>query len=68
MLKIQNLGKQYKDGWALQPLTLELKQGVHGLLGPNGAGKSTLMRLLAGLLPSTSGNAYLNGVSSSRFS
>lgn len=63
MLKVQHLGKQYKDGWALQPLDLELKPGLHGLLGPNGAGKSTLMRLLAGLLPASSGDAYLNGIS-----
>ncbi|AJY73677.1 ATP-binding cassette domain-containing protein [Paenibacillus beijingensis] len=63
MLKVQHLGKQYDNGWALQPLDLELKRGLHGLLGPNGAGKSTLMRLLAGLLPATSGDAYLNGSS-----
>ena len=36
---------------------------MHGLLGPNGAGKSTLMRLFAGLLVPTTGDATLQGSS-----
>ncbi|WP_156753665.1 ABC transporter ATP-binding protein [Actinokineospora pegani] len=32
-----------------------------GLLGPNGAGKSTLLRVLAGLLPTSSGVVTLDG-------
>ncbi|MGU3473522.1 ATP-binding cassette domain-containing protein [Paenibacillus sp. D51F] len=63
MLSVHTLGKQYKDRWALRPLSLELGKGMHGLLGPNGAGKSTLMRLLAGLLPPTTGDAMLGGSS-----
>ncbi|MFD0712484.1 ATP-binding cassette domain-containing protein [Paenibacillus sp. GCM10027626] len=63
MLAAYNLGKKYKREWALKPLTFRLERGMHGLLGPNGAGKSTLMRLLAGLLVPTSGDALLQGVS-----
>jgi iron complex transport system ATP-binding protein len=33
------------------------------VLGPNGAGKSTLLRLLAGILPASSGNVELRGKS-----
>ncbi|MFC5648157.1 ATP-binding cassette domain-containing protein [Paenibacillus solisilvae] len=63
MLTANKLGKKYKNRWALEPLELELERGMHGLLGPNGAGKSTLMRLLAGLLVPTTGDATLHGSS-----
>ncbi|WP_274649341.1 ATP-binding cassette domain-containing protein [Paenibacillus humicola] len=62
MLTAERLGKTYRNVWALQPLTLQLDRGMHGLLGPNGAGKSTLMRLLAGLLAPTAGDAYISGI------
>ena len=62
MLTAEHLSKKYKGVWALQPLSLQLKRGMHGLLGPNGAGKSTLMRLLAGLLAPTTGEASVSGI------
>ncbi len=34
---------------------------IHGLLGANGAGKSTMCRIIAGLIPATSGNMSLAG-------
>ncbi|TYP69751.1 ATP-binding cassette domain-containing protein [Paenibacillus methanolicus] len=62
MLTADHLGKKYKQLWALEPLSFQLERGIYGLLGPNGAGKSTLMRLLAGLLAPTTGDASLHGV------
>ncbi|MBW7474436.1 ATP-binding cassette domain-containing protein [Paenibacillus oenotherae] len=63
MLSATHLGKKYRGIWALEPLSLQLNQGMYGLLGPNGAGKSTLMRLLAGLLAPSTGDAVINGLS-----
>ena len=40
-----------------------MDEGVIGLLGPNGAGKSTLIRTLLGLLPYSSGEAEVLGLS-----
>ncbi|MBK7877822.1 MAG: ATP-binding cassette domain-containing protein [Planctomycetes bacterium] len=47
---------------ALHPIELDLGPGgIVGLLGPNGSGKSTLLRLLTGLVPRDSGDAWVDG-------
>lgn len=60
-LRTEQLGKQYGDTWAVEDVTLELGEGIHGLLGPNGAGKSTLLRTLTTLTQPTTGTAYWDG-------
>jgi ABC-type Fe3+/spermidine/putrescine transport system ATPase subunit len=51
----------------LGPLDLELAVGEHALLvGPSGCGKSSLLRILAGLLPTESGDISLFGQEVSR--
>jgi ABC-type multidrug transport system ATPase subunit len=63
MLTIRDLVKVYPGPVAaLQGVHLEVEKGMFGLLGPNGAGKSTLMKIVAGLLESTSGTATLDDV------
>src|SRR5437867_3791938 len=58
----RNLTKRYGSLTALDRLTLELEPGdVFGFIGPNGAGKSTTMKILAGLLEPTSGDAAVLG-------
>jgi ABC-type multidrug transport system ATPase subunit len=62
MLTIRELVKVYPGPVAaLQGIDLDVPSGMFGLLGPNGAGKTTLMRILAGLLESTSGSFALDG-------
>ncbi len=62
MIEIKKLTKTYSGNvHALRGLDLEIGAGMFGLLGPNGAGKTTLMRILAGLLRPTSGQAQAFG-------
>ena len=59
---IQNLVKKFEDVTAVNGLDLTVKKGeIFGLLGPNGAGKTTVINILCGLLPATSGSAYVGG-------
>ncbi len=59
MLSLEHLEKRYGGGrgtLALQAMSLAI--GTHdfvSLLGPSGCGKSTVLKMIAGLLPATSG-------------
>ena len=67
MLVTENLTKRYGDFTALDHLSLRIDDGeLHGFVGPNGAGKTTTMRILATLLPATSGKAFVDGVEVAR--
>lgn len=55
-LKINNLCKSYGNHEVVKDISLSLEKGIHALLGPNGSGKSTLIKMIAGVLASTSGN------------
>ncbi len=47
---------------AVAGVTMEVRSGeIFGFLGPNGAGKTTTLRMLATLLPPTSGEARVAG-------
>lgn len=52
---------------ALQGISLKVCAGeVFGFLGPNGAGKSTTIKILMGLIRSTSGTASVSGLDVNR--
>lgn len=56
------LTRNFGDNTAVNNLALSIKEGeVFGLVGPDGAGKTTVMRLLAGLMAPTSGDAWVYG-------
>lgn len=60
-LKIRNITKYYGSFKAIDNISFEIKKGeITGFLGPNGAGKTTTFKILAGLLPSYSGEIYFN--------
>lgn len=63
-IQIQDLTKVYKTNRvkAVDSLDLEINKGeIFGLLGPNGAGKTTLIRIIVGLLKSSSGHILFDG-------
>src|SRR5882757_2207133 len=54
--------KKEETFWALQDVSLEVKEGeVLGLIGRNGAGKTTLLKILSRITRPTSGFAELHG-------
>ncbi|MES1248272.1 MAG: ABC transporter ATP-binding protein [Actinomycetota bacterium] len=61
-LAVRNLVKRYGSVQALRGVDLSVEEGqLVGLLGPNGAGKSTLVKIAAGLVRATGGEARVAG-------
>ena len=61
-IKTVELTKKYKDLTAVDKLNLQVKKGeLFSLLGVNGAGKTTVIKMLSGLIKSTSGDAFIEG-------
>ena len=62
MISVDRLRKDFRQLTAVHDLSFEVGDGeIFGLLGPNGAGKTTTIRMLAGLIAPTSGQATVNG-------
>jgi NitT/TauT family transport system ATP-binding protein len=66
MLTVENLNKTYishgSQTSALVDINLQIEEGEFVcLLGPSGCGKSTLLKIIAGLIPATSGRITING-------
>ena len=62
MIEVSNLSRYYVNFPALQDVSFSVSDGeIIGLLGLNGAGKSTTLKVLAGLLPPSSGTVIIDG-------
>lgn len=65
-IEIRGLTKTYKSKSgsvpSLKPIDLDIGKGEFvAIVGPSGCGKSTLLKLVAGLLPATSGTIRIGG-------
>jgi sodium transport system ATP-binding protein len=62
LIEAQALTKRYGQVEAAHAVSFRVAPGeVVGLLGPNGAGKTTVLRMLAGILTPTEGEAVVAG-------
>lgn len=60
ILVVDKVTKEYPGRVAVSNISFQVNKGsIHGFLGPNGAGKSTTMKMIAGLLPSSTGEIFL---------
>ncbi len=63
-IQLVDLTRCYGKRTAVDQLNLTVVSGeVFGFVGPNGAGKTTTLRMIAGLLPPTKGEIYVNSLS-----
>ena len=60
-VEITDLTRRFGRNRAVGGVDLALEAGVFGLLGPNGAGKTSLLRMLATVIPPSSGTLKLLG-------
>ncbi len=60
-VEISDLTRRFGRTQAVAGVDLETGPGVFGLLGPNGAGKTSLLRMLATVIPPSSGRLRLLG-------
>ncbi|HPC73354.1 MAG TPA: ABC transporter ATP-binding protein [Syntrophales bacterium] len=62
-IRIQSVSRRFADVTALEDLSLDIPRGsLFGLVGSDGAGKSTLLRMIATMIPPTSGQILVNGI------
>jgi ABC-2 type transport system ATP-binding protein len=62
ILIVDQVTKEYPGRTAVDQVSFQVEKGsIHGFLGPNGAGKSTTMKMIAGILPVSSGEIRLFG-------
>jgi ABC-type multidrug transport system ATPase subunit len=60
-IELTSVTRSFGENRAVDGVSLQAGPGVLGLLGPNGAGKTSLLRILATVLPPSSGGIRLLG-------
>jgi ABC-2 type transport system ATP-binding protein len=66
-VELERLSRRFGALVAVDELTFTVARGeLFGIVGPDGAGKTTTLRMLAGVLRPTGGDARLDGISVAR--
>lgn len=64
LIDVQNVTKVFGDMVAVDQVSFSIPKGeIVAIVGPNGSGKSTLVKMIAGLIPPTSGTIRIDGQS-----
>ena len=62
IVEVSGLSVRYNGRAALEEINFQLNSGQRvAVVGPNGAGKSTLFKVIAGVIPPTSGQVHVFG-------
>lgn len=68
-IKLENVFKEYNGATVVKNVSLNVSDGeIMALLGPSGCGKTTILRMLAGLIPMSSGKILFDDNDVSEFS
>ena len=63
IIEVQDLTKRFGKFTAVNKVSFSINKGeILGFLGPNGAGKTTTIKMLTGLLKTTSGKIFIKGL------
>lgn len=49
MFQIKNVYKQYKNGFALYNVSMNINKGLNFIVGASGSGKTTLLKIISGM-------------------
>lgn len=64
VIRARRLCRDFGETRAVRDFTVDVERGeIFGLVGPDGAGKTTTMRMLAGILEPSAGDAWIDGIS-----
>jgi len=62
-ISADQLVRRFGDFTAVNGVSFRVEKGeIFGFLGPNGSGKTTVIKMLTGLLPLSSGSAWVEGL------
>ena len=62
MIVVDNIHKYFGGFHAVDGTSLVInRNSITGIIGPNGSGKTTLLKIIAGILPPSSGKVEISG-------